>query len=106
MSYKSLRGTPFAAVTASGTGVVTATVSANAGQTAYITDLSVGTDKSNGTFTVIANGSIIYQQRITNNQPFDVDFQEELSGGAGNNITVTTTGTSSCFVNVSGFTVP
>lgn len=98
------RGTPFNVV-ASGTSVVSATVSGASTQTVYVTDFSVSSDIAFGTMTIMSSGTIIFIARITNNQPFDSDFVQPLRGTQGTSVIIATTGTSLCYVNMSGFII-
>ena len=96
-------GTPYSA-TASGTTSATTTITAS-GQTIYVTDISVSSDLASALMQIKDGSTVIWQDDIGNLIPYHHSFKTPLRTTPGNNLVVTITGTSACYVNVAGIKI-
>ena len=108
MSIKSDKGTWWSQ-TATGTSSATATESAVASKTHYVTDFQCASDKADAIILIKQGTTVIWQ--ITLDTPSTAtdqshhSFQTPLKGADGALVSVTIDGTSSADANLSGFTL-
>lgn len=102
MANPLFHGTPFQ-FTSLGATTGTLIIVVGTNQIPYITDISIGTDKGQGTAVIYSGGTAIFWSFVTNSTQFDTDFIMPLQGIAGTNILVATTGSATCYLNASGY---
>ena len=94
-------GVPFS-VTASGTTTASATTAAIVGRSYYVTDISVSSSGTTGTWVLYAGSTPVYQGAGN----ATIDLTQYLPIGSGKGITLTANGTTATFANVGGFYIP
>lgn len=94
-------GVPFS-VTASGTTTASATTAGIVGRTYYVTDISVSSSGTSGTWVLYAGSDAVYQGAGSAR----IDLTQYIPMGSGNGITLTANGTTATFANVGGFYIP
>lgn len=99
-------GTPFVE-TATGTARTTATHSASAGKTFYVTDVSVSANGGGVTFAVQQGTTTLWQGILstgTSNAVYAQSFRTPLAGASGAAVSVTVgTAASVSYANISGY---
>ncbi len=73
------------------------------GRTIYISDIAASVVCS-GEVTVSNGSTVIWQQQVNSSSSYTQSFVQPLQGSAGNNVTVSVTGSST--VNASGYYIP
>ncbi len=94
-------GTPFSA-TATGTTSAVATITGVAAQTIYLTDVSGSSDLAGSTITIASGGTTIWKD-IVGAGSYKMNYITPIKVATGASATITLTGTSVCYANVSGF---
>lgn len=97
-------GTPISK-TASGTTAATATVTGAAEKTYYVTDVTASSDLA-GSLLQIKNGSTVIWEMQVGVAFCNKNFVSPLACTLGSDLTATINGTSACYANVAGFSIP
>ena len=92
-------------VTATGTTSATATKTASAGTTYYITDISASSDKAGAIVTVKQGTTVIWEAILDANTSYEHTFTTPLAGASGALVSITVDGTSVCKSNICGFSL-
>lgn len=102
MTTKQDHGTPFSS-TAGSVFVASAIVSGLPVKTIYVTDISGSSDYAAGTIAVFDGSTILWQDRLSSTSAYQHSFIQPLRCSVGATCTVTVSGTTVCYANVSGF---
>lgn len=88
-----------------GTTSANATIPGVANRVIYITDVSASSDLSTGTMSISSGSTILWQNRVSNTDCFSQTFSSPLTMAIGASAQALVTGTTICYINISGFTL-
>lgn len=104
-----LRGQPFS-MTATGSTLASATQTAVASRTHYVTDVTFSTDKAGAIALVKDGATTIWQTQVgdigSDTSHYETVFSTPLAGTPGNALNIQIDGTSVCKANASGYYLP